>query len=167
MNCDRLHCNWFITTTSTDYRCSSETITFQNVQPALTYRNTPCSVSVNGVFSIYAGATQCFLHAFQTVTVNFSSGVNSAFNGAFAVSATFKPTQVHEIEQRLFVNEARITLHGVSLIDSLGSGSVSGTTFTVTFPGDGIELCSPSTPTTSRRGVVSAVVAQGAVTITR
>ena len=91
-------CTMSITTKTTPYPCASELIVLSDsATPGLLYRDTHCSVSIIGRFALpfeEQGSPACVLEAAQTLTVTFSSGANSAFNGTFPATGSFKPTSV-------------------------------------------------------------------------
>lgn len=132
-------CSITIKTKTTPYPCTSELIVLADTQtPGLLYQNTFCSVAITGFFEAPLGepGRTCVLEAAQTLQVAFSSGVNSAFNGTFPATGTFKPTGVNT---NGYITSAVISIKAGGQI--LGNPTASGTvkaSFQVRFSGSGL-----------------------------
>lgn len=132
-------CSMVIKTKTTPYPCTSELIVLSGLTtPGLLYQNTYCAVSISGSFEASLGeiSPTCVLDAVQALQVSFSSGANSAFNGTFPASATFKPTAV---STNGYITRARISVKGGGPIDGnpAATGEVAAT-FEVLFSGSGL-----------------------------
>ena len=164
-DCGAGHCEFSITTKTTSYPCTSEAIALAAAQPTVVYLNTFCRVAISGSFaSEGAGETACTLSAIQSLTVEFTSGANTLFDGSFTATGLFKPTGFSADRTR--ITQAQITVKGSSRLhlNPTGTGTVKNATFTVRLPGSGIDrsMCFPSTATD---GYVSAVPSHGSIVI--
>ena len=160
--CPGFRCTLLLKTTTTPYPCASELVVLSGMAaPALLYQNTFCSVSISGVMTAVLGPQDsgpfCELDGAQAMEVSFSSGVNSAFNGRFMATATFRPTAVTKTNH---IRRARITLKaGSQLENSAGTGTGAVTAaFDVAFGGAGLSpycTASPTGLTTVTAGTVT------------
>jgi hypothetical protein len=166
-DCNGFSCTFVINTKTTDYPCATEIVVLASGQPALLYPNTYCQVTINGTFDFTGDETgPCVLLALQSLHVQFTSGANAAFNGGFDASGVFKPTGIST--DGLRITQAQVTVKGADTLDSnpLGTGKISGASFTIRFPGAGLDksMCYPYATGTSA-GYVSSVTSNGTVVI--
>jgi hypothetical protein len=107
--------------------------------PGLLYQNTYCSVVISGSFEalLGEGSDVCVLEAAQTLKVSFSSGVNSAFNGTFAATGTFKPTDINTTTH--YIKSGVVTVKAGGQLEEVptGTGTVKAS-FQVRFGGAGL-----------------------------
>ena len=145
--CEGGGCSLTITTKTSPYPCASELVVLSDVPaPALLYRDTFCAVSITGEFELPLAQDSpvCVLEAAQTLRVSFSSGANSAFNGTFPATGSFKPTAT--------TSSGHITAASVSVKAGgpfeagTGTGVVKAT-FQVRFGGAGLNpFCRATSP---------------------
>lgn len=166
--CDGYQCHFVITTQTSPYGCDYELIALTSGQatPALLYRRTYCAVRISGVFlpTSEEQSDPCALIALGSLRVEFTSGANALYDGAFYVSGFLKPTGFSADRTR--ITQAQVTVKGSGTLEMnpAGQGSVSGATFSVRLPtGIGRSMCDPYTGT--RPGYVSAVTAHGTVVV--
>lgn len=133
-------CSMVIKTKTSAYPCASELVVLADTQtPGLLYQNTLCSVSISGTFEAPFGETSptCTLEAAQTLEVAFSSGVNSAFNGRFPATGTFKPTAVNSTTRHITAAQITVKAGGTLTGNPTASGAVQAV-LSVRFGGAGL-----------------------------
>jgi hypothetical protein len=167
-DCDGFGCSFTISTKTSNYPCATELVALASGQPALLYQNTFCQATISGSFD-FTGADEggpCVLLALQTLHVQFTSGVNAVFDGGFVASGVFKPTGIST--DGLRINQAQVTVKGAGPLGSnpSGTGKISGASFTIRFPGAGLDrsLCYPRATGTAA-GYVSSVTSHGTIVI--
>ena len=167
-DCGNRQCGFVITTKTTNFPCTSELIGLASAQPAVLYQNTFCRAVISGSFASEGVGedtqSTCTLSAIQSLTVQFTSGANAAFDGSFTATGLFKPTGFSADRTR--ITQAQITVKGSSPLhlNPTGTGTIKTATFTVRLPGSGIDrsMCYPFTATD---GYVSAVPSHGSIVI--
>lgn len=157
--CPGARCTMVLKTKTDAYPCTTELVTLPGgFTPALLYQNTFCSVSITGTLKAELDQSgPCVLHGTQAMRVSFSSGANSAFNGVFPATATFKPTAV---TTNGYVTRARVTMKGGgSLSGNPTANGAIAATFEVAFSGPGLSpYCYAATArglTTTASGTVA------------
>jgi hypothetical protein len=107
--------------------------------PGLLYQNTFCAVTISSAFEapLGEGSALCVLEAAQTLDVSFSSGANSAFNGTFPATGTFKSTAVNATTK--YITKALVTVKAGGQLygNPTASGAVKAS-FEVSFGGAGL-----------------------------
>ena len=162
--CPGTFCTMTLKTKTSAYPCTTEIITLPGgIAPALLYQNTFCSVSITGtLYADFGESGPCVLDGTQSMEVAFSSGANSAFNGVFPATATFKPTAVTPtaVTPTGYITRARVTMKGGGQLYSnpTASGAIAAT-FEVAFSGSGLSpycyAASASGLTTTVSGTVT------------
>ena len=154
-------CTMIIKTKTTPYPCTSELIVLSGATtPGLLYQNTYCSVVINGFFEapLGEGSDTCALEAAQTLTVRFSSGVDSAFNGSFPATGTFKPTGYNATTGNITTAVVSVKAGGQVTGNPAATGTVKAS-FQVRFGGAGLNGYCYAATTSGLTPVTSGTVA--------